>query len=319
MGAVRGKKRDTYREVEVVETPRSKGKKLKTISASPDDVRVVEDVVHPVKIKIEKSTEESDEEKTGTDGIDDDSVESDDEFGLSTIPTKPEDINRNILAANNRGGEDTSGKRSGLKYFMQVFDVKDSDSFLVVPRVKYANNKRDCFKFKASYVKLALSAMSEKASNFYLKQLVNSKVFPIRKVPHGSDIVSKNDKDYVDQVLVCTFNKSQFDGKDEAVDVVVKMMSKALASEAFKEYYIGVLKEKGPGILKLMDTEKDDLFTVLKTKCFDRIDEEALDALFVNVDIVHLLKQAFGKKVDGDKLPNAIAAYGWKDGKPAGY
>jgi hypothetical protein len=104
-------------------TPRPMGKKIKPNSASPDDVRVVVDVVHPVEIKIEKGMDDSDEEKTGTEGIDDDANESDDEFGLSTIPTKPEDINRNIAAANNRGGEDASGKRSGLKYFMQVFNV----------------------------------------------------------------------------------------------------------------------------------------------------------------------------------------------------
>jgi len=52
--------------------------------------------------------------------------------------------------------------------------------------------------------------------------------------------------------------------KNKAIDVVVKMMSKALALEPFKQYYIGVLKTRGSGILKLMDTERDDLFNVLK-------------------------------------------------------
>jgi len=314
----RGKKRNTDNAVELVASPKRSGKKAKATVASPDDVRVVLGVVHPVDVKIEKGAEDNEEDESELEVTGVDLEDSDDEFGLSVIPTKPEDINRSIAVANSRGGDDTSGKRSGLKYFMQVFDIKGSDQFLVVPRIKYANNKRDCFKFKASYVKLAVSAMSEMASNFYLKQLLNSKVLPIRKVPHGSDIVSKNEKDYVDQVLVCTFNKGRLEDKDEAIDVVVKMMSKTLASEAFKEYYIGVLKEKGPGILKLMDVEKDELFEVLKAKRFDRVDEEALDALFVNVDIVNLLKQAFGKKAGTDKLADNVAAFGWKDGKPAG-
>ena len=314
----RGKKRVTDNAVEVVASPKRSGKKAKATVSSPDDVRVVLDVVHPVDVKIEKGAEDNEEDESELEVTGVDLEDSDDEFGLSVIPTKPEDINRSIAVANSRGGDNTSGKRSGLKYFMQVFDIKGSDQFLVVPRIKYANNKRDCFKFKANYVKLAVSAMSEAASNFYLKQLLNSKVLPIRKVPHGSDIVSKNEKDYVDQVLVCTFNKGRLENKDDAIDVVVKMISKTLASEAFKEYYIGVLKEKGPGILKLMDVEKDELFEVLKAKRFDRVDEEALDALFVNVDIVNLLKQAFGKKAGTDKLADNVAVFGWKDGKPAG-
>ena len=90
---------------------------------------------------------------------------------------------------------------------MQVFDIKGLEQFLVVPQIKFANNKWDCFKFKANCVELVLVAMSETASNFYLKELLNSIVLPIRKVPHGSDLVSKNEKDYANRALVCTFNK----------------------------------------------------------------------------------------------------------------
>jgi len=170
-------------------------------------VRVVLYVVHPVDVKIEKGTEDREEDNSESAGAGGDIEESDDEFGLLIIPTKPEDFNCNIATTNSHGGDDTPGKQSGLKYFMQVFDIKGLEQFLVVPQIKFANNKRDCFKFKANCVELVLVAMSETASNFYLKELLNSIVLPIRKVPHGSDLVSKNEKDYANRALVCTFNK----------------------------------------------------------------------------------------------------------------
>ena len=75
-------------------------------------------------------------------------------------------------------------------------------------------------------------------------------------------------KDYADLVLCCIFEKGEIETKDNAKHCMVKVMNKLIATMQFKEYYAGVLKEKGRGILCLMQPIEDDLWSALGEKHF---------------------------------------------------
>jgi len=282
-------------------------------------------VMPPVKIKIEKSAEagieeEADEEEDAEEVAGDGEEESDDEFGFAGISIRPEDVVKSLEDAkkNVNGGNRDGGKQS-LKCTMYVFDPPASpNKFIIVPRVKYINNSRDCFKFKPSFLKIAFAGIARASANFYIKQLEECKVLSMRKVPHGSDVVSKNDKDYADLVLCCIFEKGEIESKDNAKHSMVKMMNKLFATKQFKEYYTGVLREKGQGILCLMKPTEDDLWTALGEKRFKVVDAKHLDGIFLNSDIMMLMRNIFGKGSTMG-MSQDMVTFAWKSGEdPAG-
>ena len=125
-------------------------------------------------------------------------------------------------------------------------------------------------------------------------------------------------KDYADLVLCCIFEKGEIESKDNAKHSVVKMMNKLFATKQFKEYYTGVLKEKGQGILCLMKPTEDDLWTALGEKRFEVVDAKHLDGIFLNSDIMMLMRNIFGKGSTMG-MSQDMVTFAWKSGEePAG-